>query len=131
MSSTKREKNVFFTSSLCSHQVCHTLPKWTSANCGCGSVVRAVADDTTPEVCSLNPVIGKLYITYLYTGNCIETTKINKKRPGIVIFLEIKQTSTHSLKFADVNDLFFRKTLRSIGTLNSVLAIVHIPHMSR
>ena len=40
-----------------------------------------------PEVRSSNPVIGKnLYRTF--TVNCIEKTKINKKRPGMAHFLK-------------------------------------------
>ena len=35
-----------------------------------------------PEVHSLNPVIGKIYIEHLFIVNCIEKTKI-KKRPGM------------------------------------------------
>ena len=41
-----------------------------------------------PEVCSLNPVIGKIYIEHLFTVNCIERTKIKKKRPGMGHFLQ-------------------------------------------
>ena len=33
------------------------------------------------EVCSSNPVIGKIYIEHLGTVNCFETTKLKKKRP--------------------------------------------------
>ena len=32
-----------------------------------------------PEVCSSNPVIGKIYIERLFTFNCIEKTKIREK----------------------------------------------------
>ena len=32
-----------------------------------------------PEVHSSNPVIGKIYIEHLFTINCIEKTKINKR----------------------------------------------------
>ena len=32
------------------------------------------------------PVIGKIYIEHLFTINCIEKTKINKKRPGMAHF---------------------------------------------
>ena len=40
-----------------------------------------------PEVCGSNPVIGKnLYIEHLLIVNCIEKTKINKKRPGMAHF---------------------------------------------
>ena len=38
------------------------------------------------EVRGLNPVIGKIYIEYLFTVNCIEKAKINKKRPGMAHF---------------------------------------------
>ena len=39
-----------------------------------------------PEVRGSNPVIGKIYIEHL-TVNCIEKTKIKKKRPGMAHFL--------------------------------------------
>ena len=43
-----------------------------------------------PEVRGSNPVIGKnLYRTF--TVNCIEKTKIKKKRPGMAHFLKNKQ----------------------------------------
>ena len=42
----------------------------------------------TPEICSSNPVTGKLLnIEHLCTVNCVETTKIKKKRPGMAHFL--------------------------------------------
>ena len=34
-----------------------------------------------PEVWGSNPVIGKIYIEHLFPCNCIEKTKIQKKRP--------------------------------------------------
>ena len=40
----------------------------------------------TPEVHGSNPVISKI----LFIINCIETTKIKKKRPGMAHFLKIK-----------------------------------------
>ena len=36
----------------------------------------------TPEVRSLNPVIGKFYIEHLLTINCIENTKNKHKEVG-------------------------------------------------
>ena len=42
-----------------------------------------------PEVHSSNPVIGKFYIEHLFTVNCIERTKVKKKRPGMAIFIII------------------------------------------
>ena len=44
----------------------------------------------TPKVSSSNPVIGKLYIKYLGTVNCIEKTKIKEKEDGIGPFFFIK-----------------------------------------
>ena len=42
-----------------------------------------------PEVPSSNPVVGKIYIEHLFTVNCIEKTKIKKKRPRMAhIFLK-------------------------------------------
>ena len=40
-----------------------------------------------PEVCGLNPVIGKIYIEHLFTDNCVEKMKIKKKKPGMAHFL--------------------------------------------
>ena len=37
----------------------------------------------TPEVCSSNPVIGKIYIVHLFTVNYIEKTKIKEKMSGM------------------------------------------------
>ena len=43
-----------------------------------------------PEVLGLTPVIGKIYIEYLFVYlfiiNCIESTKINKKKSGMAHF---------------------------------------------
>ena len=50
---------------------------------GCGSVGRAVA--SIPEVCGLNPVISK-HLYWTFTVNCIEKTKIKKKRPRMAHF---------------------------------------------
>ena len=36
-----------------------------------------------PEVHGSNRVIDKIYIEHLFTVNCIEKTKIKKKRPGM------------------------------------------------
>ena len=33
----------------------------------------------TTEICSLNPVIGRISIEHLFIVNCIEETKIKKK----------------------------------------------------
>ena len=46
-----------------------------------------------PEVSSSNPVIGKIYIEHCFTVNCIEKTKIKKKRPGTAHFFK-KNTIT-------------------------------------
>ena len=39
-----------------------------------------------PEVCGSNAVIGNIYIEHLFTINCIEKTKINKKISGMAHF---------------------------------------------
>ena len=39
-----------------------------------------------PEVCSLKLVIGKIYIQHLFCFNCIEKTKIKRKRRGMAHF---------------------------------------------
>ena len=46
-------------------------------------VAQLVASN--PEVHGSNPVIGKKYYQAL-TVNCIEKTKIKKKRPGVAHF---------------------------------------------
>ena len=46
-----------------------------------------------PEVHGLNPVISKIYIEHLFTVNCIEKTKIKKKRP----ILESRLCSSNGL----------------------------------
>ena len=42
----------------------------------------------TPEACSLNPVIGQIYIDHLLTVNCIEKTKIKNRGREWPIFLQ-------------------------------------------
>ena len=39
-----------------------------------------------PEVCGSNPVIGKIYIEYLFTVKCIEKMRIKKKRQRMAHF---------------------------------------------
>ena len=53
---------------------------------GCGSVGRAVAYDTRgPQFDSSHQ---QNFIEHLFIINCIEKTKINKKRPGVAHFLK-------------------------------------------
>ena len=53
---------------------------------GCGSVGRAVAFDTRgPRFDSRH---RQNFIEHLFIINCIEKTKINKKRPGMAHFLK-------------------------------------------
>ena len=52
----------------------------------CGSVGRAVTSNTRDL--GLNPVIGKIYIEHLFIVNCIEKTKIKKKRLGMAHFFK-------------------------------------------
>ena len=49
----------------------------------------------TLEIRGSNPVIGKTFIKHLFTVNCVEKTKIKKKRPGMA-----------HLKNKDSNNLF-------------------------
>ena len=42
----------------------------------------------TPDVSGSNPVIGK-NLFGIFTVNCIEKTKIKKKRPGLPHFLKV------------------------------------------
>ena len=42
-----------------------------------------------PEVRSSNPVIGKIYIEHLFTINCMEKTKINKRGREWPTFLDV------------------------------------------
>ena len=44
-----------------------------------------------PEVRDSKPVIGKIYIEILFTINCNEKTKVNKKRPVVAHFF-LKKT---------------------------------------
>ena len=44
-----------------------------------------------PEICGLNPVIGKkllIYWTFVYCQMCIEKTKIKQNRPGMAHFFK-------------------------------------------
>ena len=43
----------------------------------------------TPEVCSLNLVIGKIHLYICLLSIEFKKTKINKKRPGLEIFCHI------------------------------------------
>ena len=53
----------------------------------------------TPEVCGLNPVIGKIYIEHcLPKVNSIEKTKIKKKEAGIGPFLRLSCTAFFALR---------------------------------
>ena len=49
-----------------------------------GSVVAQLVEwsPPTPEICVLNPVIGKTFIEHLFTVNCVEKTKIKKNEAG-------------------------------------------------
>ena len=47
-----------------------------------------------PEVCGSNPVTGK-YLYWTFTVNCIEKTKIKKKRPGMA---HLKNLPTHYIE---------------------------------
>ena len=51
-----------------------------------------------PEVRGLNPVIGNIY--YLFSINCIEKTKINKKETGNGPFFLKKNIVEFSLSFS-------------------------------
>ena len=56
---------------------------------GCGSVGRAVASDTRgPRFKSSH---WQNYIEHLFTVNCIEKTKIRKKRPGMAHLKNVAQ----------------------------------------
>ena len=62
---------------------CMSLKNFTPGS-GCGSVGRAVASNTRgPRFESSHQ---QIYIEHLFTINCIEKTKINKKRPGMAHF---------------------------------------------
>ena len=50
-----------------------------------------------PEVRSSNPVIDKIYLEHLFTANCIEKTKIKKKRQGIAHFYKKNMSSEDTL----------------------------------
>ena len=42
----------------------------------------------TSEVRGSNPAIGNFYIEHLFTVNCVEKTKIKKKRSGMAHFFK-------------------------------------------
>ena len=46
-----------------------------------------------PQVRGSNPVIGKIYWTFVYCQLCIEKTKIKKKRPGMAHKKEKKENT--------------------------------------
>ena len=64
-------------------------------------VVAQLVERSLPlqEVCSSNPVIGKKYIEHLITVNCVEKTKMKKKRPGLALFKKILWYKTNILFF--------------------------------
>ena len=75
----------------------------------------------TPEVCCSNPVIGKKFY-WMFAVNCIEKTKIMKKRPGLAhIFLK-KRIEKKLLKFTvdrRLNNLILNSTLgRRVGLMS-------------
>ena len=43
-------------------------------------MVVAQLVERSPEIRGSNPVIGKTFIEHLFTANCVEKTKIKKKR---------------------------------------------------
>ena len=62
------------------------LKKKIRSGSGCGSVGRAVTFNTRdPRFDSSHP---QNFIEHLFIINCIEKTKINKKRPGVAHFLK-------------------------------------------
>ena len=50
----------------------------------------------TPEVHGSNPVIGEVLLSIV---NCIEKTKIKKKRPGMALLKKRKNILTYLIKF--------------------------------
>ena len=50
-----------------------------------------------PEPHGSNPVIGKIYMEHVFSVNCIEKTKIKKKRPGLAFLKNINCTTTHQM----------------------------------
>ena len=70
----------------------------------------------TPEVRGSNPVISKTSIEHLYTVNCIEKTKIKKKRPGMDHFnflLYLKITIPRMAQFKTRLHTFYRQLVLS------------------
>ena len=60
---------------------------------GCGSVGRAVDSDTRdPRFDSSH---RQNFIEHLFIINCIEKTKINKKRPGMAHFFIVRNQDNH------------------------------------
>ena len=65
-----------------------------------------------PEVRRLNPVIGKNSNEHLFTVNCVEKTKIKKKRPRLTHFKSFYSSSIAGLSVPNatlnVDRIFFR-----------------------
>ena len=82
----------FFTYICCKNwnDVCLKRPKINNKRGRWGVIVAQLVERSRPisEVCGLNPVIGKYLFWTLFTVNCIEKTKIKKKRPGLAHFLK-------------------------------------------
>ena len=72
-------KHYFFSSAVEVTKVC-----WFVMGSGCGSVGRAVVFDT--RGLRFDSSHRQNFIEHLFIINCIEKTKINKKRPGMAHF---------------------------------------------
>ena len=69
-----------------------------------------------PEVCSSNPLIGKIYIEH-FTVNCIEKTKNKEKEAGNGQFFKkvISCSSPKSKQASNKNELnFLKKPIRDL-----------------
>ena len=64
-----------------------------------------------PEVSSSTPVIGKIFNERLFTVNCIEKTKMEKKVTGNVPFLQTKKFRGNCI------DGFFSKLVLSLNLI--------------
>ena len=72
-----------------------------------------------PEVRSSNPVIDKIYLEHLFTANCIEKTKIKKKRQGIAHFYKKKHVKRRHTLLNKLRCLYGRSKSN-----NNVLRVV-------
>ena len=82
---------------------------WVMKGSGCGSVGRTVAFDTRGP--QFNSSHRQNFIEHLFIINCIEKTKINKKRPGMAHFFKktwvMTKLSSHWIRGLTLDDQLY------------------------